>query len=98
MDQNRTNQPLTSSAYVFQGMMVNEFQHRSYACSPAPGTDRCHCTYPSALQDQCKIAGTAVLDQYGYATNYEGKWVGILIGIIVVYRVLGYFFTWLRKS
>lgn len=83
-------------AYVFQGMMVNEFKDRSYAC--ARTGDSCQCMFPSDLQAQCEIAGTAVLSEYGYATGTEGKWVGILIGIIAVYRGLALVVSWLRKA
>lgn len=83
-------------SYVFQGMMVNEFKERSYACETIAG--QCSCMYPSALQDQCRIAGTAVLSRYGYALNREGQWVGIMIAIIAVYRLLGWAVTWFRKS
>ena len=34
-----------------------------------------------------KIIG--ILEVYGYATGRTGKWVGILIGITVGYRILG---------
>jgi hypothetical protein len=84
-------------AYVFQGMMVNEFKARSYACEPV-AAGGCHCMYRSALEGQCRIAGTAVLENYGYALGREGQWVGIMIGIIVVYRLLGWGVTWLRKT
>ncbi|KAI5364888.1 Putative AAA+ ATPase domain, ABC-2 type transporter, ABC transporter [Septoria linicola] len=83
-------------AYVFQGMMVNEFRARSYSCEQIDG--QCFCSYPSELQSECRIAGTAVLSQYGYALGREGKWVGIMIAIIVVYRLLGWAVTWSRKS
>lgn len=83
-------------AYVFQGMMVNEFKSRNFSC--AHSGDQCHCMYSSALQDQCMIAGPAVLQEYGYALGREGKWAGIMIAIIVVYRLLGWLVTWLRKS
>ncbi|GIZ47495.1 hypothetical protein CKM354_001058500 [Cercospora kikuchii] len=83
-------------AYVFQGMMVNEFKDRSYSCEQRAG--QCYCMYPSELQDQCRIAGTAVLSEYGYALGREGKWVGIMIAIIVVYRLLGWGVTWARKT
>ena len=72
-------------AYVFQGMMVNEFEHRTYDC----GSD-CRCIYDSSLAGQCKIDGKAVLQTYGYATGRTGKWVGILLAIILVYRLMGY--------
>ncbi|TGO62424.1 hypothetical protein BOTNAR_0114g00230 [Botryotinia narcissicola] len=70
--------------YVFQGMMVNEFSERDYTC----GTS-CQCMYITDLAPQCKISGKGVLDQYGYKTGKTGEWVGILIAIIFVYRILG---------
>ncbi|KAJ8062967.1 hypothetical protein OCU04_008212 [Sclerotinia nivalis] len=70
--------------YVFQGMMVNEFSERDYSCGSS-----CHCMYITDLAPQCKISGKGVLDQYGYKTGKTGEWVGILIAIIVVYRILG---------
>lgn len=81
-------------AYVFQGMMVNEFKARDYACDP----DGCFCSYQSDLYDQCKINGNAVLKAYKYPTNREAEWVGILLVIIFVYRVLGWVVTYLRKT
>ncbi|EDN07941.1 conserved hypothetical protein [Histoplasma mississippiense (nom. inval.)] len=57
-------------AYVFQGMMVNEFAERTFNCGPG-----CQCMYGSELESQCKIAGTGVLSSYGYATGRTGKWV-----------------------
>ncbi|KAF2172801.1 hypothetical protein M409DRAFT_16761 [Zasmidium cellare ATCC 36951] len=83
-------------AYVFQGMMVNEFKDRIYDCEVQNG--QCFCMYQSALQKECKIEGRAVLDNYDYAPGREGKWVGILIGIIVVYRLLGWLVTYLKKT
>ncbi|PYI08514.1 PEP carboxykinase-like protein [Aspergillus sclerotiicarbonarius CBS 121057] len=80
-------------AYVFQGMMVNEFQHRTFTCS-----SDCVCMYTTDLAPQCKIRGTGVLHEYGYATGRTGKWVGILIAIIAVYRLLGYLVLVLRRS
>ncbi|KAJ5751090.1 hypothetical protein N7533_008118 [Penicillium manginii] len=80
-------------AYVFQGMMVNEFSDRIYSC----GTG-CYCMYNTDLADQCQIRGTGVLETYGYATGRTGKWVGILVGIIAVYRLLGWIALSLRKT
>ncbi|KAJ5316559.1 hypothetical protein N7508_001067 [Penicillium antarcticum] len=80
-------------AYVFQGMMVNEFSKRNYSCG-----DGCQCMYTTDLADQCLIRGDAVLEQYGYATGRRGKWVGILIGIIAVYRLFGWIALYLRRN
>ncbi|KAK5113247.1 hypothetical protein LTR62_003583 [Meristemomyces frigidus] len=82
--------------YVFQGMMVNEFSDRTYDCTVVNG--QCHCMYASALQDQCKIAGTAVLEQYGYAVGKQGQWLGIMVAIILGYRLTGWVVTVLRKT
>ncbi|KAB8264376.1 P-loop containing nucleoside triphosphate hydrolase protein [Aspergillus pseudonomiae] len=80
-------------AYVFQGMMVNEFSERTYSCGSG-----CQCMYQTDLADQCMIRGTGVLKEYGYATGRTGKWVGILIGIIAVYRLFGYIALVLRRT
>ena len=80
-------------AYVFQGMMINEFQHRTYGC----GTS-CQCSFPTNGVDQCTIQGTSVLESYGYALGREGKWAGILIAIIAVYRLFAWITLWARKT
>ncbi|GLB06836.1 hypothetical protein AtubIFM57258_002153 [Aspergillus tubingensis] len=80
-------------AYVFQGMMVNEFQHRIYSCG-----DSCQCMYQTDLASECKIRGTGVLQEYGYATGRTGKWVGILVGIIAVYRLFAYIALVVRRT
>ncbi|EKD14657.1 uncharacterized protein L3040_000180 [Drepanopeziza brunnea f. sp. 'multigermtubi'] len=78
--------------YVFQGMMVNEFKDRSYSCG-----DGCYCMYQTELASECRISGTGVLDQYGYKTGRTGRWVGILLAIILGYRVLGLLAMYIRK-
>ncbi|KAL4897967.1 P-loop containing nucleoside triphosphate hydrolase protein [Aspergillus ambiguus] len=80
-------------AYVFQGMMVNEFADRVYSCGAG-----CNCMYQTDLAEQCLIRGTGVLQEYGYATGRTGKWVGILIGIIAVYRLFGYLALVVRRT
>ncbi len=84
-------------AYVFQGMMVNEFKDRTYDCDrQSDGT--CHCMYVTALQSECKIDGRGVLAAYGYNPDRLGLWVGIMIGIIAGYRILGWLVLTLRKN
>ena len=74
--------------------MVNEFAHRTYSCGKG-----CHCMYDTALAPQCKIDGKGVLAEYGYkATGETGKWVGIMLGIIAVYRLFGWAVTHLRRT
>jgi hypothetical protein len=83
-------------AYVFQGMMVNEFGARIYSCDKT--ATGCHCSFQSALNSQCEIDGKDVLEQYGYNTNKVGLWVGIMLCIIVVYRLLGWVVLFLRRT
>lgn len=68
--------------YVFEGMMVNEFSGRAYSCGSG-----CRCMYQTELADQCLIAGDGVLAVYGYEAGYLGKNVGVMVSIIVGYRV-----------
>jgi energy-coupling factor transporter ATP-binding protein EcfA2/ABC-type multidrug transport system permease subunit len=81
--------------YVFQGMMVNEFKDRTYVCQQTPSG--CSCMYESPLASQCKIAGQGVLAEYEYPTNQMGLWVGIMIGIIAGYRLLGWAVLAMKK-
>ncbi|KAI4749907.1 putative ABC transporter [Aureobasidium sp. EXF-12344] len=83
-------------SYVFRGMMVNEFTGRVYQCA-GDVLSGCSCAYESNLSDQCKIDGRAVLEYYNYATDQPGTSVGITIGIIAVYRMLGYLALRFRK-
>lgn len=78
-------------AYVFQGLMVNEFAARTYTCD-----DACQCSYPT-LGEQCRIPGISVLARYGYPTNRQGQWIGILVSIIAVYRLLCLLVVYIKK-
>lgn len=77
-------------AYVFQGMMVNQFRSTIWDC--ARTTAGFQCMYPSDLEAIGKIRGTAVLKayHYSYTDRKVGEWIAIMVGIIVAYRILGY--------
>ena len=73
--------------------MSNEFAKRTYDCGPG-----CQCMYDSALASECKIDGRAVLREYGYRGDGNGgKWVGIMLAIIIVYRLLGWVALTVKK-
>ena len=72
-------------AYVFRGLVENEFGYRAYSC----GQD-CFCQFNTPLRDQCMIAGTGVLQMYGFDIDSLAKRVGITIGIIAVMRLMGW--------
>ncbi|EXJ64305.1 hypothetical protein A1O7_00641 [Cladophialophora yegresii CBS 114405] len=86
-------------AYVFQGMMVNQFRSTIWECDKSSDTDEYQCMYPSDLQSQGKIRGTAVLRAYKYSWGDDkiGEWIGIMFAIILAYRILGYLVLVMKK-
>ncbi|KAM0285799.1 hypothetical protein ACHAQH_001261 [Verticillium albo-atrum] len=84
-------------AYVFQGMMVNEFENATYDCARAPDGSF-SCMFPSELNSQGKIDGGAILSNLNISKGQEGQRIGIMISIIVVYRILAFLvLRFLRK-
>ncbi|MCJ1387258.1 hypothetical protein MMC18_000098 [Xylographa bjoerkii] len=84
-------------AYVFQGMLVNEFQYRIFDCAGS-AQEGYQCMYQSDLASMGKIRGTAVLEAFDYHAGLEGEWIGIIIGIIFGYRALGWLVLYLKKT
>ncbi|KAK5689392.1 hypothetical protein LTR17_026286 [Elasticomyces elasticus] len=86
-------------SYVFQDMMVNEVGQRTFSCAKSDtALNGCTCLYDTELADQYLMAGTGVLNNYGYSTGSTGKWVGIMISIIFGYRLLGSLVLYLRQT
>jgi hypothetical protein len=81
--------------YVFENMMVNEFSERVYSCGVTD--DGCRCMWQTDLADQCLIRGQGVLDQYGYKPGHMGKDVGIMMAIIVGYRLAAWIVVKLKR-
>ena len=77
--------------------MVNEFKDRIYTCA-GDATSGYHCMYESDLASVGQIRGTAVLEAFNYHTGLEGTWVGIMVGIIAGYRILGYLVLVSKKT
>ena len=84
-------------AYVFQGMLVNEFEYRTFDCAGS-AQEGYQCMYQSDLAPTGKIRGTAVLEAFDYHGGLEGEWIGIIIAIIFGYRVLGWLVLYLKKT
>lgn len=53
--------------------------------------------YVTDLIDQCKIDGKGVLAAYGFNEHRVGLWVGILLCIVVGYRLLSWITLYLKK-
>jgi len=84
-------------AYVFQGMLVNDFENRTFDCAGSADAGY-QCMYASDLAPKGKIRGTAILDAFHYDTGLQGQWIGIMIGIIAGYRLLGWLVLVLKKN
>ena len=82
-------------AYVFQGMMVNQFKHTTYDCDHHG--EEVQCMYVSDLQPEGRIRGSAVVDFYDFDGDVA-QWLGIMIAIIVVYRILGWLVLVVKRS
>jgi ABC-type multidrug transport system ATPase subunit/ABC-type multidrug transport system permease subunit len=84
--------------YVFENMMINEFAHRTYECAPATAAEgSCFCMFSSELAGQCQIAGQGVLEQYNYHPGKQGRDVGIMMAIVVGYRLAAWVVLKLRR-
>lgn len=75
-------------AYVFKGLMVNEFAGRTYACAVVE--QGCRCAISTRLEDSCGIEGMGVLEEYGFKEGQMGRDVGICLAIMVGLRLLGW--------
>lgn len=78
-------------AWVTQGLIINQFKSTVYDCA-SDGQGAYNCMYPSDLLSEGKIRGTAIIEayRYGYNNGENGRILGIMIGIIIAYRLLGY--------
>ena len=85
-------------SYVFQGMMINELAPRTYACAPASDGKTCNCMYQPLPDDPCRSSGQAVLDSYTYTWDGTKLWVGILLCIVLGYRLLTLGVLWLKRT
>ncbi|KJZ75810.1 hypothetical protein HIM_04634 [Hirsutella minnesotensis 3608] len=71
--------------YVFESLLVNELSEREYSCGSG-----CQCMYISPSASQCRVTGKAVLAQQGFPTEQNAKSIGIIVAIIVGYRLVAY--------
>ncbi|KAK9311080.1 P-loop containing nucleoside triphosphate hydrolase protein [Lipomyces starkeyi] len=81
--------------YVFDGMIFNEIEPRSYSCpwTANSGCSQCMLAATEVSSGVCEISGATVLDSRGYGSNQTGLWVGLVLAIAVCMRLLTY--AWL---
>lgn len=85
-------------AYVFQGMMVNEFERRVYSCAAsADDGGRCSCVYENPSTGECSVSGRHILQLYDIGIDGSAQRLASILGIIAVLRMLGWSVLRLRR-
>ncbi|KAK9243337.1 P-loop containing nucleoside triphosphate hydrolase protein [Lipomyces tetrasporus] len=81
--------------YVFDGMIFNEVEERSFSCAWSSDTGCSGCMYAATEVGAgvCEISGKTTLEARGYGGNHTGLWVGLVVAIAVAMRLLTY--AWL---
>ncbi|PHH66124.1 hypothetical protein CDD81_187 [Ophiocordyceps australis] len=78
--------------FPFEGMLRTQFKGRLFDCDSS-----CHCMYPSPLQSQCKIPGEVVLKAFGVKDMAMAKGVGIVLAIILAFRLISWLMLRIKK-
>ncbi|KAF4595079.1 hypothetical protein GQ602_000692 [Ophiocordyceps camponoti-floridani] len=68
--------------YTYRGMLSGQFRDATYDCGPG-----CQCTYPPMPEDPCRISGNRVLEQLEYSPKNLGRDIGIVLAMVVGYRL-----------
>lgn len=85
-------------AYVFQGMMVNEFERRVYSCAVSTDdSSRCSCVYENPSAGECSVSGRHILQLYDINPDGFGQRLASILGIIAVLRMFGWLVLRLRR-
>jgi len=89
--------------YAFEILAKNDLSGELFKCDSAFLPDgSCMCVYPAsaatiAEHGQCVVSGDDVLQYLGYAGIPVAGYAGILVGIIVLYRLITYAVLAIRR-
>jgi hypothetical protein len=89
--------------YAFEILVKNDLVGEVFKCDSATLPDGgCMCVYPAsaatiAKYGECVVSGQDVIDYLDFGNINVGAWVGILVGIIVLYRVVMYGILTIRR-
>ncbi|KAG7094840.1 hypothetical protein E1B28_005649 [Marasmius oreades] len=79
--------------YAFDLLSNSDLRGLVFQCSNA-----CQCAYPSSTPATCTVSGDDVLEYLEIRDIKYGKWIGVMVGINVVYRILLYVALRLRTE
>jgi len=83
--------------FAFQLLVRNDVKGLVFQCPSANGS--CLCPFESSLiPSQCALAGDDIVKNLGYEGANDGLYVGILLIIIIFYRLLTWGVLILRKK
>lgn len=76
--------------YAFDVLVKNDFKGLIFNCAGSVAEGNCNCSYPSSLIKEgiCAVKGEDVLEALDLGGISTGLYAGILVVIVVVYRVL----------
>uniref|UniRef100_A0A0W0F6N2 ABC transporter domain-containing protein n=1 Tax=Moniliophthora roreri TaxID=221103 RepID=A0A0W0F6N2_MONRR len=80
--------------YAFELLSNSDLRGLIFRC-----TDACQCAYPSSLPaDACAVSGDDVLHYLDIRNVGYGKWVAVVLGINLIYRIMLYVALRLRTE
>ncbi|PFH45697.1 hypothetical protein AMATHDRAFT_77954 [Amanita thiersii Skay4041] len=83
--------------YAFELITNSDFRGLTFNCDTIVNGS-CVCAYPSSTPSSCTVSGNDVVAYLDISTISYGKWTGIMISIIVLYRIALYFALKVRSS
>ncbi|KAM0751869.1 P-loop containing nucleoside triphosphate hydrolase protein [Meredithblackwellia eburnea MCA 4105] len=85
--------------YSFALLIQNDLVGLSFPCSTS-STGTCQCSFASSLiaKGQCAVAGIDVVRDIGFGGTKTGEYIGILIAVLVVYRMLLLGLLYVKKN
>eukprot|EP00300_Choanocystis_sp_HF-7_P017380 c19713_g1_i1.p1 GENE.c19713_g1_i1~~c19713_g1_i1.p1 ORF type:complete len:659 (+),score=154.82 c19713_g1_i1:59-1978(+) len=69
--------------YPFEAMVKWGFEGQEFDCGAS-----CHCVFPTTSNLTCAFTGEDVLREFDYSDVNPEHWIGVLIGMIIGYRIL----------
>ncbi|TEB08739.1 P-loop containing nucleoside triphosphate hydrolase protein [Coprinellus micaceus] len=83
--------------YAFELLTNSDLRGVTFTCSTIVNGS-CACAYPSSTPSTCMVSGDDVLRYLEIGDISYGKWAGIMVSIIAIYRIVLYLSLRLRSK
>lgn len=87
--------------YGFEALVYNDFPGLTFDCSVVGsnnGTNVCSCAFVSTTGNPCTMSGMDILTSYEYQNVNMWAWFGVLVAMVIIFRMGFYFALWMRKG